>query len=88
MSDPMDRPQPASWPTRALSFTVCHFCVLLYGYFGFGLVVCALCAPDDRIAALHSHLIGRGWHLAVLAVALLAPVPALYVWRWRRAPQG
>jgi len=61
-----------------------HLHVLLYGYFWFGLFVCGLVAPPERIALLESDLVTRGWHLSLLSTILLVPVLVLYVLRHRR----
>ncbi len=60
-----------------------HLHVLLYTYFWFGLVVCGLSAPDHRIADLHSDLVTSGWHLSLLSVVLVLPVPLIYWYRMR-----
>ena len=60
-----------------------HLHAILYAYFWLGLFVCGLVVPPERIAALDSDLITAGWHLSLLSVLLVLPVPVLYVWRMR-----
>ncbi len=61
-----------------------HLHVLLYAYFWFGLFVCGLSAPDQRVAELSSTLVTEGWHLSLLSVVLVLPVPLIYWYRMRR----
>ncbi|MBU2488446.1 MAG: hypothetical protein KKA60_03550 [Proteobacteria bacterium] len=61
-----------------------HLHVILYVYFWFGLFVCGLAAPDGRVEELGSGLISRGWHLSLLSVVLVLPIPILYAWRMRK----
>ncbi|MDP8255340.1 MAG: hypothetical protein P9M14_06290 [Candidatus Alcyoniella australis] len=61
-----------------------HLHVALYTYFWFGLFVCGLLAPDDRIRALDTNLISHGWHLSLLSMLLVLPVPIIYLLRMRR----
>jgi len=60
-----------------------HFHIVLYTYFWFGLFVCGLAAPDARVANLHSSLITKGWHLSLLSLTLILPVPIVYLIRMR-----
>lgn len=60
-----------------------HLHVLLYSYFWFGLFVCGLSAPDQRVAELHSSLVTKGWHLSALSLVLVLPVPVVYWLRMR-----
>ena len=60
-----------------------HLHVLLYTYFWFGLFVCGLSAPDQRVAELHSSLVTKGWHLSLLSLVLVLPVPVIYWLRMR-----
>jgi hypothetical protein len=61
-----------------------HLHVVLYAYFWLGLFLCGLLAPDWRVRELDSGLIGKGWHLSALSVALLLPVPVAYILRMRQ----
>lgn len=61
-----------------------HLHILLYAYFWVGLFVCGLFAPEDRVRALDSALVTKGWHLSLLSVLLVLPVPILYYLRLRR----
>jgi len=62
-----------------------HLHVILYTYFWFGLFVCGLSAPDQRVAELHSSLVTKGWHLSLLSLVLVLPVPVVYWLRMRSA---
>ena len=65
-------------------FLKVHLHAVLYTYFWFGLFVCGLVAPSDRVAALETDLISEGWHLSLISVFLILPVPVLYLLRtWR-----
>jgi len=61
-----------------------HLHVALYTYFWFGLFVCGLVAPPDRVAALETDLISKGWHLSILSLVLILPVPIIYCIRMRK----
>jgi len=65
-----------------------HLHIVLYSYFWFGLFVCGLAAPDDRVAQLESVVITKGWHLSALSLVLILPVPILYCLRMWRAGAG
>jgi len=60
-----------------------HFAIVLYGWFFFGMLLCGLLAPPDRVAALGSSLITEGWHLSLLACVLVSPVLAVYGYKLR-----
>jgi hypothetical protein len=60
-----------------------HLHILLYTYFWFGLFLCGLFAPDERILELGSNVIKKGWHLSAFSACLILPVPALYLWLFR-----
>ena len=62
----------------ALSWLNRHFQALLYGWFFFGMFLCGLLASDERVAALESGLVTRGWHLSVMAACLGTPVIVMY----------
>ena len=65
-------------------FTKYHFHIVLYTYFWFGLFVCGLVAPENRISELGSSLITKGRHLSLLSLVLILPVPIIYYMRMRR----
>lgn len=60
-----------------------HFHAILYFYVWFGLFVCGLAAPADRVAKLGSSLITQGWHLSLLSTILVLPWPLIYVLRFK-----
>jgi len=62
-----------------------HFHVILYFYIWFGLFVCGLAAPQERVAELGSSIITQGWHLSVLSVFIVLPWPVIYVLRFKFA---
>lgn len=61
-----------------------HLHIVLYSYFWFGLFICGLAAPDERVAELQSGAITKGWHLSLLSMVLILPVPIIYFFRLRR----
>jgi len=72
---------------RVTRFLKVHLHIALYTYFWFGLFVCGLVAPSDRVAALETDLISEGWHLSLISVFLILPVPILYLIRMWRDPR-
>jgi len=60
-----------------------HLHVLLYTYFWLGLFICGLVAPQHRIDDLGSAIVTEGWHLSLLSLVLVLPVPILYYFRMR-----
>ena len=60
-----------------------HFHVILLFYVWFGLFICGLAAPPERVAELGSGLITQGWHLSVLSVFTVLPWPIIYVVRFK-----
>ncbi len=65
-----------------------HFPALLYGWFFFGLFLCGLLAPQERVRELESGLVSEGWHLSLMALVFGGTVLGAY-WlrmsgRWRR----
>ena len=84
MDDLSANPAPSPPPTRptgARGWLLLHGPVVLYGWFWFGMALCGLLAPPDRVAALDSALISEGWHLSLMSCVLGLPVLVLY---WRR----
>ena len=69
---------------RLKGFLKYHIHIVLYSYFWFGLFICGLAAPDDRVLELESGLITKGWHLSLLSLVLILPVPILYLARMVR----
>lgn len=55
-----------------------HLPALLYGWFWFGMFLCGLIAPSERVLALESSLLSQGWHLSLLAVLLGTPIGIAY----------
>jgi len=76
------------WWRKGKDFVKFHLHITLYTYFWFGLFLCGLLAPAQRVAALESDLISRGWHLSVLSVFLILPVPVIYILRMRNRAAG
>ena len=70
---------------RLKGFLKVHLHILLYSYFWLGLFLCGLAAPDARVAELHSRAVTKGWHLSLISVLLILPVPILY---WARMARG
>ena len=79
---------PPSLIARTTHLLKYHLHILLYAYFGVGLFVCGLLAPEERVRALGSGFITQGWHLSVLSVVLVLPVPVVYCLRLRRPEPG
>ena len=69
---------------KVIHFLKYHLHIALYTYFWFGLFVCGLVAPPDKVAALETGLISKGWHLSLISVFLILPVPIIYLVRMRR----
>ena len=61
-----------------------HLQIVLYSYFWLGLFVCGLGAPEHRVEELQSNVITKGWHLSLLSLVLILPVPIIYYVRIRR----
>ena len=64
--------------SKKLNWIELHFPIILYIWFWFGLILCALFAPADGVLMLKSTMITRGWHLIVVAVVLSTPIIWLY----------
>ncbi|MFC1889159.1 hypothetical protein ACFL4G_05325 [Thermodesulfobacteriota bacterium] len=73
---------------RVTRFLKVHLHITLYTYFWFGLFVCGLVAPRDRVAVLETDLVSRGWHLSLISLFLILPVPILYLLRIARDARG
>ena len=65
-----------------------HFQIVLFSYFWFGLFVCGLVAPEERVAQLGSSVITKGWHLSLMSMVLILPVPIVYLLRMRQGGTG
>ena len=59
-----------------------HFHAILYFYIWFGVFVCGLVAPQERIAELNSGVITEGWHISALSLAFILPWPVIYLLRF------
>jgi hypothetical protein len=66
---------------KLINFLKYHLHVALYAYFWFGLFISALLAPEHRVVELGSSVITKGWHLALLSLILILPVPFIYYFR-------
>ena len=83
----LPQPQAATHEPGDAPWFVRHFAITLYCWFFFGMALCGLLVPPERVAVLESALLTEGWHLSVLALLLSAPV--LFLYRQRlRAPQS
>ena len=67
---------------KLVYFIKYHFHAILFFYVWFGLFVCGLAAPPERVAGLGSGLVTQGWHLSMLSVFLVLPWPIIYVLRF------
>ncbi|MEA2101808.1 MAG: hypothetical protein U9P80_04445 [Thermodesulfobacteriota bacterium] len=74
-------PQKGFWK-KIVYLIKYHFHAILFFYVWFGLFVCGMAAPPDRVAELGSGLITQGWHLSVLSMILVLPWPVIYVCRF------
>ena len=75
-----------SHPETSPGWLQVHLPVVLYAWFWFGMFLCGLLAPADRVAQLESAVITEGWHLSAMSVVLGLPVILLYIHRMR-APE-
>lgn len=60
-----------------------HLHIVLFAYFWLGLFVCGLLAPEARVLELGSSVITKGWHLSLMSLVLILPVPIIYYFRMR-----
>ena len=60
-----------------------HLPALLYGWFWFGLFLCGLLAPPERVVLLESTWVTQGWHLSAMTCIFGIPILGLYSWRMR-----
>ena len=58
-----------------------HLEITLIGWFFFGMALCGLLAPEERVALLESDLVTQGWHLSLMAIGFGAIVVGAYVLR-------
>jgi len=68
-------------PLQASSWMQQHLPALLFAWFWFGMFLCGLLAPPDRVADLGSVVLREGWHISLMCLLLGFPVVYLY---WRR----
>ena len=68
---------------KLVYFIKYHFHAILFFYIWFGLFICGLAAPPDRVTKLGSDLITQGWHLSVLSMFIVLPWPIIYVIRFK-----
>ena len=81
-SHPMD---PTPDRTGPVQWLVLHLQALLYGGFWLSLAGYGLLAPPERVMALESTLVTRGWHLSLMAVIFGTSILTLYWYRMTRA---
>ena len=77
-------PDKGIWK-KAVYFLKYHFHVVLYFYIWFGVFICGLVAPPDRVKELGSGVFTEGWHLSLLSCFVVLPWPVIYVIRFIRA---
>ena len=70
---------------KLVYFIKYHFHVILFFYVWFGLFICGLVAPPERVAELGSGLVTRGWHLSLLSALIVLPWPIIYIIRFKLA---
>jgi hypothetical protein len=80
-------PQTVPQESRVIDWVTLHLPALLYGWFWFGMFLCGLLAPPERVALLESGLVTEGWHLSLMACLFGCPILTAY-WlrmsgRWR-----
>jgi len=63
----MSASSPSGWLQQ-------HLPVVLFGWFWFGMFLCGLLAPQERVAELGSAVVTEGWHLSAMCVLLGLPV--------------
>ena len=61
-----------------------HFHAILFFYIWFGLFICGLAAPSERVVELGSAVITKGWHLSLLSTLIVLPWPIIYLIRFLR----
>ena len=74
-------PTPSTPNTGLRAWLHLHLPALLYAWFWFGMFLCGLLAPPDRVLELRSALVTEGWHLSAMACVLGLPPIALYIRR-------
>ena len=88
MPQPDSKSQPAQSAPRGLGqWLHLHLPALLFGWFWFGMFLCGLLAPADRVALLESSVITQGWYLSAMSCLFGIPILVTY-WlrmsgRWR-----
>jgi len=63
-----------------------HLPILLYGWFWFGMFLCGLLAPPDRVAALESEWLTEGWQLSAMSAVFGVAIVTAYFVRIRPKP--
>lgn len=76
-----DRDLAKSGKGPPLEWLQLHLPIVLFAWFWFGMFLCGLLAPAERVSALDSAVLSEGWHISLLCVLLGVPVVVLY---WRR----
>jgi hypothetical protein len=88
--DDVSRNAPPPLPPRpakgARAWLLLHGPVVLYAWFWFGMFLCGLLAPPERVAGLDSALVSEGWHLSLMSCVLGLPVLLLYRRRMAAEP--
>ena len=77
---------PAGRTAATIAWLDVHLPAVLYAWFWFGMFLCGLLAPADRVAELQSGVVQQGWHLSAMACVLGLPVIVAYALRTRRRP--
>lgn len=60
-----------------------HLEITLIGWFFFGMALCGLLAPQERVALLESEVVTQGWHLSLMAICFGTIVVGAYLVRRR-----
>ena len=71
--------------TKKLHWIELHFPIILYTWFWFGLILCAVFTPEERVLMLKSQVITKGWDLILVSVILSTPIFWMY---WKRVSKN